>query len=129
MLNLLGLLASAVAAATPVHYTVDLTATQDDRFLATSRLLTQAGKPCQLLQEDNGQRMSVKVTPQPDENGAIKLTVAVEISTDDGTVTQKVSMDPVLGADHSFAVDVPAEADRPAAHVDITVQEEVVRPS
>ncbi len=125
MLTILGLLASgAMAAHGPAHYVVDVTATQESRFVATSHLLTQAGRPCRFVQDDNGQRLSVTVTPRADEDGAIKLEVAVEMSSDDGTVTRKASMDPVLGSDHYFAVDVPAEAGQPAGHFDITVQED-----
>jgi len=127
MLNLIGLLASGVAAAqSPVHYVVDLTAMQDNRVVAVSHLVAQPGQSSQLIQEDSGQRLNIKVTPKSGDSGTIKLALYIELSAEGGTITRKTSTDVWMSGDRHFAIDVPAEGDQPAAHFEFTVAKAVL---
>lgn len=122
MLNIIGLLASgAVAAYSPAHYVVDLTAIEDNRLLAAGHLAAQPGQASQLVQEDSGQRLNIKLTPKAVDGDGVKLALYIEISAEDGTVTRKTSTDVWMSGDRHFAVDVPAEGDQPAAHFEFTV--------
>lgn len=69
------------------------------------------------------------MTPRPGEGGTIKLDISVEISAEGGTIVRETSMDPVVGSDRAFAVDVPAMEDQPAAHFDFTVEEDTSVPA
>ncbi|WP_443747136.1 hypothetical protein [Asticcacaulis solisilvae] len=124
MLTILGLLASGVVVAPGPHYVVELTASQDNRLLAVSHMMAQPGQTSQLIQEDSGQRLSVKVTPKLGDGDAVKLDLAIEMSAEGGTVTRKTAMDVSLDGNHHFSVDVPQESDQPAAHFEFTVEEE-----
>jgi hypothetical protein len=131
MLNIIGLLASGVAAVqSPAHYIVDLTAVQDNRVLAVSHLVAQTGQSSQLVQEDSGQHLNIKVTPRSGDGGAVKLALYIELSAENGTITRKTSTDAWMSGDRHFSVDVPAEGDQPAAHFEFTVEEAApARPS
>lgn len=122
MLNLIGLLASGVAAVqSPAHYVIDLTATQDNRVVAVSHLVTQPGQDSHLVQEDSGQRLNIKVTPKAVDGDGVKLALSIELSAEGGTITRKTSTDVWMSGDRHFAVDVPAEGDQPAVHFEFTV--------
>jgi hypothetical protein len=122
MLTLVGLLASGVVAAAPVHYTVDVMAIEDNRLVANSRLPAETGQVSQLTQEGSGQRLNVKVTPKAGDGGAVKLYLSVEMSAEGGTVTRQTSMDVSLDGERNFTVEVPAEGHQPAAHFEFSVE-------
>jgi len=113
----------------PVRYTIYVTATQPERFLARSRLVARSGESCQLLQVGDGRRLDVNVTPVPDGKGRITLDVAVEMSFDAQTLSQHLTLEAPPGNDRHFAADLKPVGEDPGLHLDFTVEDDGAAPA